>query len=67
MDTDSARQHVPANATEVVRELCADITERAKGRIGTHYAGCWREHLACFAYRVDAILREAEDDTVQGG
>ena len=44
---------------ETVRELAAHILVLDAGRIGTHYAGCWKRHVTCFAVIVRDQLEEA--------
>jgi hypothetical protein len=32
------------------------VIEDWKGHVGTHYEGCWRRHIACFAVLVKDAL-----------
>ena len=57
----SSNDRVPATATEIVSELCDDVLGVWEHHISTHYAGCWKYHVACFAYRVKTLLEEADD------
>jgi len=34
---------------ELARLLAQEVLDRHANHVGTHYEGCWRNHLGCFA------------------
>jgi len=39
-----------------VIELCDEVLAEWDGYISTHYTGCWKRHVACFARLVKDVL-----------
>lgn len=47
-----------------IRTMSADVLTEWGDHISTHYEGCWKRHVACFAYRVHELAKEGNDDDV---
>lgn len=46
-----------------VRELAQEVVDLHSDQIGTHYVGCWRYHVACFAVLVRDVLEDESAET----
>ena len=50
-----------------VLNLADDVIARWAGKVSTHYEGCWRAHVACFAALVVDTLDQGTDHTNGSG
>ena len=46
---------------EAIQEIADEVLEVWKDHIGTHYDGCWKRHVGCFAWHVKMIVDREED------
>lgn len=44
----------------VTRYAVAAVLEAHKDEIGSHYQGCWKNHVACLAVLIHEELEETE-------
>jgi hypothetical protein len=51
----------PASVTAIILRLCGDVAEAWGEHISTHYDGCHKRHVACFAHLVEGLLTEEHD------
>lgn len=47
-------------ADPIIRELANQVLEVWGDHISTHYEGCWKRHVACFAAVIVGHLDEEE-------
>lgn len=43
-----------------IREASNSVIEAHGKRVGTHHAGCWKRHVACFATIVRDLIEQTE-------
>lgn len=41
-------------------DVATAVYELHADEIGTHYAGCWKRHVGCFASLIKDVLEEEE-------
>lgn len=47
---------------EAISEIAEEVNELWKGRIGTHYDGCYAYHVECLAFYIRCIINREESN-----
>lgn len=47
---------------EAILEIADEVLDEWKGKISTHYDGCWVRHAECLAFYVKMIATREENE-----